>query len=72
MIQIPILLTDKVFNDSPDAGTPECICSRCLKPIKEDEVPIRAWLTSTLYTIDNQRIPKLEWRYHANCLFPKP
>lgn len=53
-----ILPTDRVFQDSPDAGWPECICSRCGKPIPENDQPIRCW------TEDG----KLEWRYHPACL----
>lgn len=29
------------FDDSPDAGTPECICSYCGFMIGADEVPLR-------------------------------
>lgn len=34
------LRIDRVFKDSPDAGTPECLCSRCGKQIPEDDAPI--------------------------------
>ncbi len=57
-IPFKILPTDRVFQDSPDAGWPECICSRCGQPIGEDDCPIRAW------TEDG----KSEWRYHPACL----
>ena len=52
---IDIKPTDKLFRDSPDVG-PQCICSRCGKPI-ESGVPIRAWPR------DN-----LEYRFHPECL----
>ncbi len=56
MINVTILDTDRAFTTSPDAGDPECLCSRCGKPIGEDEVPIRAWNGN------------LEYRYHQACL----
>ncbi len=39
---IKILCTDTKFYDSPDAGDPACLCSRCGKVI--DDAPIRAFL----------------------------
>lgn len=36
--------TDKLFQDSPDAGWPECICSRCGGRIGEDEMPLRVFV----------------------------
>lgn len=47
----------KWFNDSPDAGDPECLCSLCGKLIQEDDVPIRAWPESG----------KREIRLHWDC-----
>ena len=29
------------FDDSPDAGDPDCICSYCGRFIDEDQVPVR-------------------------------
>ena len=29
------------FDDSPDTGHPDCICSYCGRVIGEDEVPVR-------------------------------
>ncbi len=52
-----ILPTDAKFYNSPDAGDPTCICSRCLLPIGEDDVPIRAWSKNGDY----------EYRYHSRC-----
>ena len=40
---IEILPTDIAFESSPDAGDPECLCSRCLRSIGEEEVPLRAF-----------------------------
>jgi hypothetical protein len=37
---LEIKSTDKFFYDSPDAGDPDCLCSRCLKPIPEEDAPI--------------------------------
>ena len=34
------------FTDSPDVGTPECLCSFCEQPIPEDDEAgpiLRAW-----------------------------
>lgn len=45
------------FHLSPDAGTPECICSLCRKPIEEDIVPTRLW------PIDRH----WEMRFHPEC-----
>lgn len=53
-----LLPTDRRFTDSPDVGLPECICSRCGKPIGEDEVPIRVWPADQSY----------EYRFHPACL----
>jgi hypothetical protein len=46
----------KWFQDSPDAGDPECICSWCGKVIEEDEMPLR------LFRSDNR-----EARIHLSC-----
>lgn len=35
--------TDERFSMSPDAGLPECKCSRCGQLIGEEQVPIRVW-----------------------------
>jgi hypothetical protein len=45
------------FHDSPDAGTPECICSWCRKPIGEEEVPVRLFYKEEW----------LEARFHPAC-----
>ena len=47
----------KWFSDSPDAGTPECICSFCSKMIDEGEMPLRIFHDS-----DN-----IEMRLHMDC-----
>lgn len=55
---IEIRQSDRIFTDSPDAG-PECLCSRCGKPITEDDgPPIRAWPENS----------NCEYRYHPVCL----
>lgn len=53
---LTILQTDTKFYDSPDAGDPACLCSRCGKVI--DEAPIRAFPENGEY----------EYRYHPACL----
>jgi hypothetical protein len=53
-----VLPTDRRFDTSPDAGDPECLCSRCGKPIEERALPIRAWPPNAEY----------EYRFHPKCL----
>jgi hypothetical protein len=53
-----VLATDVLFQDSPDAGLPECICSRCGQGISEGEMPIRVF-------VDGGKGG--EYRYHGAC-----
>jgi hypothetical protein len=53
-----ILPTDQPFSDSPDAGDPGCLCSRCGLPIIEDDGPVRAWPDDESY----------EYRFHPACM----
>ena len=48
--------TDKLFADSPDAGHPDCLCSRCGLRIYDDEIPIRFFAENDL-----------EYRFHHEC-----
>ena len=50
---------DKLFQDSPDAGHPACVCSRCGQLIEEHEMPLRAF-------VDEGRGG--EYRYHMRCV----
>lgn len=50
---------DRLFPDSPDAGEPACICSRCGQQIAECDLPIRVF-------VDEGRGG--EYRYHPPCL----
>jgi len=50
---------DTLFQESPDAGHPDCLCSRCGKAIQEGEVPIRMF-------IDGDKGG--EYRYHFLCV----
>ena len=52
-----ILPTDRPFLESPDAGHPTCLCSRCEQIIGEEEVPVRVWPEDVSY----------EYRFHQNC-----
>lgn len=45
------------FKNSPDAGHPLCLCSKCGKHIDEDEVPIRCWSEKA----------DIEYRWHVEC-----
>ncbi|MEW6306767.1 MAG: hypothetical protein AB1705_25145 [Verrucomicrobiota bacterium] len=36
-VQIVVQPTDLVFTESPDAGDPQCVCSRCQRRIGEEE-----------------------------------
>lgn len=56
MEPIKILVTDRLFSDSPDIGDPTCLCSRCGLAIAE-EIGIRAWPSDGG-----------EYRYHHSCL----
>lgn len=40
-MELKILDTDRFFKDSPNAGEPDCICSRCFNHIDEDQIPLR-------------------------------
>jgi hypothetical protein len=51
------LPTDRVFDDSPDAGHPDCLCSRCGNLIDEKTLAIRAWPEGGK-----------EYRYHPACV----
>jgi hypothetical protein len=53
-----IFVTDRSFTDSPDAGEPNCICSRCGQPIGEDDGPVRAWPEDESF----------EYRFHPACM----
>lgn len=67
---IEVKLTDKVFYDSPNAGDPDCLCSRCLKAIREEDEPIiRAWPTEEGdHGFDPKGDGGTEFRYcHACC-----
>lgn len=44
-LKLKVLDTDRFFTDSPNAGEPGCICSRCHQQIKENEVPLRVAIT---------------------------
>lgn len=49
----------RCFENSPDAGDPDCLCSLCGKAISEEEVPIRMWP-------QGKHIRK-EYRLHWDC-----
>ena len=59
---INILSTDTRFLDSPDVGEPDCLCSRCGKPILGG-VPFRAWPDD----IGQPGSDNYEYRYHNAC-----
>src|SRR5688500_15259299 len=48
------LPTDKYFDDSPDAGHKDCICSRCASQIIHGEHPIRMFTTNSLGEVDEK------------------
>ncbi len=52
-----ILPTDTLFDESPDAGDPTCLCSRCKSVIEAGTVPVRA------FTDDD-----CEYRFHPACV----
>ena len=66
---LEILETDQFFYDSPDAGHPNCICSRCRKKIPEKDAPIiRAWPDEPGdYGFDPSAKNGTEFRYCREC-----
>ena len=66
---IQIIPTDKFFYDSPDAGDSSCICSRCNKPIPEEDSPILRVMPTDLgdYGFDPNAIGGTEFRYCRKC-----
>lgn len=52
---IKVLDTDLFFNSSPNTGEPDCICSRCHKPIQEGEDILRIAIDEKdFYTKNNK------------------
>lgn len=72
---LKIVETDRFFNDSPNAGEPNCICSRCQKPIGEEELPLRVAVDQQNFHPTNQGVPNesadvlngLEFRLCEDC-----
>jgi hypothetical protein len=60
--------TDTCFKYSPDAGTPECICSRCGNRIQAGEMPIRLTTTNKKGKVDKN---SMEYRYCEECMTGK-
>ncbi len=56
---------DRLFDNSPDTGHPDCICSRCLSQIKEYECAIRMWTTNAIGKVDKE---SKEYRYCESCM----
>ena len=56
-----ILKTDQAFDDSPNTGHPDCICSRCSAPIPVGEIAVRVWPDG-----------RTEYRYHPHCVMKAP
>jgi hypothetical protein len=60
-LQLPFSPDDLAwFEDSPDAGCPECICSYCGNQIGEDEIPLRFYR-------ERPNEPTKEARLCENC-----
>lgn len=57
--------TDKLFDDSPDTGMKECICSRCGSRIQELETCIRITTTNKKGKVDKN---SKEYRYCEFCM----
>ena len=58
---LKFLPSDKFFRDSPFTGDPRCICSRCCKPIEEDELAVRIFVGKEGEYVG-------EYRYHPSCI----
>ncbi len=56
--QLQPLPTDVTFSNYRDSGDPGCLCSRCLLPIPEREVPIMFFPGHGQWVL----------RYHPGCL----
>lgn len=56
-IDLPTGHGQEPFKNSPNAGHPQCLCSKCGNLIDEDEGPIRCW--SEKFDI--------EYRWHHEC-----
>lgn len=77
-LHIKILDTDKFFNDSPNAGEPDCICSRCAGQIKEGEKMVRVAVDEELIKARGEdgkehdvlvdMVNGFEFRLCKNCL----
>ncbi len=60
--------TDRLFFDSPDAGEPTCVCSRCCQRISDREVPVRIVVKMRRSVLDPGGDRMGEYRYHARCV----
>lgn len=49
--------SDIKFFNSPSAGHPQCLCSRCGEIIERNEIPVRCWPPNEV----------AEYRYHPTC-----
>lgn len=63
---IKILETDQLFNDCPEPGDTECICSRCSEVILQGEMPYRV-ATTAARAIKMSGVK--EYRYCEACLY---
>jgi hypothetical protein len=60
--------TDKLFSESPDAGHPECYCSRCNAHITSAEAPILRIFCEPETEEEKEKYPGgAEYRYCDNC-----
>lgn len=55
---------DIFFDDSPETGSRECLCSRCAEQIQEGEMAIRVWTTNKKGKVDKK---SKEYRYCEMC-----
>jgi hypothetical protein len=62
------LETDKLFDDSPDTGHKDCICSRCAAQIQNNEHAMRVWTTNNSDRVDEN---SQEYRYCELCMTGK-
>ena len=59
MKQSVIKKDDKAFTETAQPGDPDCICSRCGKPIEKQEYPI---------TSSKLNVQLVIFRYHVKCI----
>lgn len=56
--------TDKVFDDSADTGSSDCLCNRCGNLIMDEEMPVRLYTTNEAGKVNEN---SKEYRFCEYC-----